>query len=170
MLKFIKDGPDTFLYAQPEVGGLGIPHLGTTLPFLKFLRLTKLHSLSDPNTKTIVGCPAFDKDLQSSLNLPLRVGDTIVASQVQENALCGEKLNTCICSYTSGPRNVYSWPSFGKAWGLNGAGTIECLAVRAGVCQLVPGFLDDCGQLCAKEGLENYAGTQDHYIAGAKET
>ena len=94
------------------------------------------------------------------------MGDTIVASQVHEKALCGEKWN----SYTSGPRNVYSWPSFGKAWGLNGAGTIECLAVRAGVCQLVPGLLDDCGQLCAKEGLENYAGTQDHYIAGAKET
>ena len=151
-LKFPKDGPDTYLYAQPDVGGLRIPHLGTTLPFLKFLRLTKLHSLTDLTTQTIVGCPAFDKDLQSSLNLPLRVGDTIVASQVQENALCGEKFNTCICSYTSGPRNVYSWPSFGKAWGLNGAGTIEC------------------GQLCAKEGLENYAGAQDHYIAGAKKT
>ena len=68
-LKFPKDGPDTYLYAQPDVGGLGIPHLGTTLPFLKFLRLTKLHSLSD--LTTMVGCPAFDKDLQSRLNLPL---------------------------------------------------------------------------------------------------
>ena len=64
-LKFSKDGPDT---CTPS---LGIPHLGTTLPFLKFLRLTKLHSLSNSTTQTIMGCPAFDKDLQSRLNLPL---------------------------------------------------------------------------------------------------
>lgn len=94
-LRLPKDTPVSYIHANKESGGLGIPSLSTTIPLQRKNRMEKLLSSQCPVLRNVLRDASFDPILRD-LNLPVRVQSIVVTTKEEATVAWRERLHNSV--------------------------------------------------------------------------
>ena len=111
------DASNAFIHSEVKQGGLGIPALRLTIPFMKRARLHRLAALRDPVFVALVASSrTFAEEVRRCGDPPVRVGDiTVTSAPAAKAALAYGLRSSARVPY------VHSWVSDGTALMLESA-------------------------------------------------
>ena len=132
--KLPHDTTNSYIHADVKDGGLGVPSLRYTIPFMKRSRLKRLAASVDPMISHLVGHSAmFARECANCTRPPVRVGSTIVNSVVEAKLELAQQLHSSADGYgleaSAAVPFVHSWVSDGTAL-MTGASFIHAVQIR----------------------------------------
>ena len=93
--KLPHDATNSYIHADVKNGGLGVPSLRYTIPFMKRSRLKRLAASVDTMISHLVGHSAmFARECANCTRPPVRVGSTIVNSVVEAKLELARQLHS----------------------------------------------------------------------------
>ena len=133
-LKLPHDTPNVFLHADVKDGGLGIPSLRATIPFMKKARLERLAASADPMISHMVAnSGTFAKECADCSRPPVRVGSTVVTSVADARGEMARQLYQSADGYglaaSAAVPYIHSWVSDGTTL-MTGAAFINAIQIR----------------------------------------
>ena len=133
-LKLPHDTPNVFLHADVKDGGLGVPSLRATIPFMKKARLERLAASADPMISHMVAnSGTFAKECADCSRPPVRVGSTVVTSVADARGEMARQLYQSADGYglaaSAAVPYIHSWVSDGTAL-LTRAAFIHAIQIR----------------------------------------
>ena len=133
-LKRPHDATNAFIHSDVKHGGLGIPALRLTIPFMKSARLRRIAALRDPVFVALVASSrTFAEEVKRCADPPVRVGDVTVTSVPAVKEALAEELHGSADGYglhsSAGVPYVHSWVSDGTAL-MSGSAFIHATQIR----------------------------------------
>ena len=128
------DTSNAFIHSDVKQGGLGIPSLRLTIPFMKSARLRRLAALRDPVFVALVASSrTFAEEVRRCGDRPVRVGDITVTSVPAAKEALAEQLHGSADGYglrsSAGVPYMHSWVSDGTAL-MSGSAFIHATQIR----------------------------------------
>ena len=128
------DATNAYIHADVKDGGLGVPSLRYSIPFMKKGRLIRLASSVDPMISHLVShSGTFSKECTNCTRPPVRVGSTVVNSVVEAKVELARQLHSSADGYgleaSAVVPFVHSWVSDGTAL-MTGASFIHAIQIR----------------------------------------
>ena len=112
-LRLPHDATNAYMHAEVKDGGLGIPSLRATIPFMKRDRLERLATSSVPMISHMVAnSGTFARECASCSRPPVRVGSTVVTSRDEARRVRAEQLHLLVGAVSRGP--VHSLLGIGR--------------------------------------------------------
>ena len=133
-LRLPHDAVNSFIHAEVRDGGLGVPSLRATIPFMKKARLERLAASTDPMISHMVAMSGtFKTECVNCSRPPVRVGSTVVSSRDEARRVTAEQLHASADGYglaaSAAVPFVHSWVSDGTAL-MTGAAFIHAVQIR----------------------------------------
>ena len=133
-LKRPHDATNAFIHSDVKHGGLGIPALRLTIPFMKSARLRRIAALRNPVFVALVASSrTFAEEVKRCADPPVRVGDVTVTSVPAVKEALAEELHGSADGYglhsSAGVPSVHSWVSDGTAL-MSGSAFIHATQIR----------------------------------------
>jgi len=136
-LRLPKDTPLAFFHAKARDGGLGIPRLRHTIPYLRLKRLRKLMMSTDEAVRYIAGQLPFSMQLRRTEKLARHKGYPILTKSSVDRSL-QEMLHTSVdgrgLKWNSLVPSVNNWVTDGTGL-LTGSDYIQAIKVRGNLLE-----------------------------------